>query len=117
MLVCVLALIGIGIASVYASGNPAEDTDGSFVKFSHYWKKQAVFAGAGLAAFIAINAINYRRFGPASYWLYAAILVLLIYILVDKYLFNVPFVPIINHSRRWIQIGPHRNFSLQSFSN
>ncbi len=115
MLVCVLALIGIGIASVYASGNPAEDTDGSFVKFSHYWKKQAVFAGAGLAAFIAINAINYRRFGPASYWLYAAILVLLIYILVDKYLFNVPFVPIINHSRRWIQIGPLPQFQPSEF--
>ena len=115
MLVCVLALIGVGIASVYASGNPADDTQGSFVKFAHYWKKQAVFAGAGLAAFIMINAVNYRRFGPASNWLYAGVLVVLVYILVDKYLFNVPFVPVINNSRRWIQIGPLLQFQPSEF--
>ena len=115
MLVCVLTLISIGIASVYASGNPAEDTGGSFAAFSHYWKKQAVFAGAGLAAFIAINAINYRRFGPMTYWLYAGMLAVLAYILVDKYLFNVPFVPVINNSRRWIQIGPLPQFQPSEF--
>ena len=58
MLICVLALISIGIASIYASGNPAGDTGGSFAASSHYWQKQTVFAGDGLAAFIAINAIN-----------------------------------------------------------
>ncbi|NIA17414.1 MAG: FtsW/RodA/SpoVE family cell cycle protein [Planctomycetes bacterium] len=115
MLVCVLALISIGIASIYASGNPAGDTGGSFAASSHYWKKQAVFAGAGLAAFIAINAVNYRRFGPVSYWLYAGMLAVLAYILVDKYLFNVPFVPVINNSRRWIQIGPLPQFQPSEF--
>lgn len=115
MLICVLALISIGIAVIYASGNPAGDTGGSFAAFSHYWKKQAVFAGAGLAAFIAINAINYRRFGPVSYWLYTGMLVVLAYILVDKYLFSVPFVPVINHSRRWIQIGPLPQFQPSEF--
>ncbi|NIA16992.1 MAG: FtsW/RodA/SpoVE family cell cycle protein [Planctomycetes bacterium] len=115
MLVCVLALISIGIASIYASGNPAEDTVGSFAAFSHYWKKQAVFAGVALAAFIAINAINYRRFGPMSYWLYAGMLVVLTYILIDRYLFNVPFVPVINHSRRWIQIGSLPQFQPSEF--
>ena len=115
MLVCVLALISIGIASIYASGNPAGDTGGSFAASSHYWKKQTVFAGAGLAAFIAINAVNYRRFGPVSYWLYAGMLAVLAYILVDKYLFNVPFVPVINNSRRWIQIGPLPQFQPSEF--
>ena len=110
-MVCALALIAIGIATIYGIDHPAESTPGYQTNdLADNWKKQLFFAGAGAAVFILINIVNYHRLGTLSYWLYGLVLLLLCLLLVDKYLINLPFVPVINNSRRWIKVGTAAKF-------
>ncbi len=125
MLAACAALVGIGVMTIYTIGHPgSEQPDPVSVAFSpddsieqdnpngtekqnpttNKWKKQLIFAAAGLFCLIFVNLFNYQRLGPLSYLLYGIILVLLTVLLVDKVI-NLPFVPYINYSRRWINIG------------
>ena len=105
-----LMLITIGIATIYAIGNPAQTAANSDISpFAAFWKKQLLFAAIGIAAFIAVNLINYRRLGTASYWLYAATILTLTVLLLDK-IIDLPFVPVINNTRRWLRIGTSSKF-------
>jgi rod shape determining protein RodA len=125
-----MALLCIGIATIYAIGNPvviaeapagdetvsgAElQTDGLSPletgaeqephKLADEWKKQLAYAGAGLACLVAVNLFSYQRLGPISYLLYGAVLVMLSLLLLDKVI-DLPFVPYVNGSRRWIKTG------------
>ena len=81
MLMAMAALIGIGLAAIYAAGNPdPSEIIGKVTVSSTAWKKQLIFAVAGLLALIAVNTIPYRLLGPASYWLYPAMLLLLAFL-------------------------------------
>jgi cell division protein FtsW (lipid II flippase) len=103
LLTAVLILIGIGIATIYSVGNPAEHSpDSQAEDLSNKWEKQVVFAIVGLAGFIVINSINYRRFGTISYWIFAGVLVLLVMLLFSKYVVVLPFAKPINGTYRWI---------------
>jgi cell division protein FtsW (lipid II flippase) len=104
LLVAVLALVAIGILTIYSLGHPAETAPGQSNKFADQWKKQAQYAIVGFGAFLALNWVNYRRLGAVSGWLYAATLLLLTILLLDKYI-DLPFVPVVNNSRRWLRIG------------
>jgi cell division protein FtsW (lipid II flippase) len=106
LLSAALALLTIGIATIYAIGNPAESSPSAqSADLQLLWKKQAVFAVIGAVFFIALNLINYRRLGGAvAYWIYALMLVLLIVLLLDKVV-EITFVPVINNARRWLRIG------------
>lgn len=106
LLVAALMLIGIGIATIYSIGNPAEDSPDSHIEeLSNKWQKQVVFAVVGLAGFIAINSINYRRLGSISYWIFASVLVLLVILLISKYVVVLPFAKPIKGTYRWISIS------------
>jgi len=99
-------LIGIGIATIYSIGNPAEHSPDSNIEgLSNKWQKQAMFAVVGLAGFIAINSINYRRLGSISYWIFAGVLVLLVILLVSKYVIVLPFAKPIHGTYRWISFS------------
>ena len=99
-----LALLAIGILTIYAVGHPAESSPASDAAgLTGYWKKQLVFAFVGLMGFAAVNMLDYRRLGEISHWIYGVILVLLVIILVGKYV-SLPFVPERNGSYRWIVI-------------
>ena len=116
LLTAVLILIGIGIATIYSVGNPAEDSpDSQGEDLSNKWQKQAMFAIVGLAGFIVINSINYRRLGSISYWIFAGVLVLLVILLVSKYVVVLPFAKPKNGTYRWIwfSIGGRTLPSLQ----
>jgi len=105
MLATVAALISIGVVTIYASGHPAEQSSTTQCgEFASLWKKQFVFAVIGFAALSAVNLISYRRFGFVSYWVYAAVLAMLAVLLLDK-IIDIPFVPVLNNSRRWLRIG------------
>ena len=101
MLSAMLVLVAIGILTIYAVGNPADAEPNDFASS---WKRQTVYAAAGLFAIVFINLVNYRRFGPLSYPFYAVVLILLAILLLDK-IIDIPFVPVINYTRRWIRIG------------
>ena len=103
MLTAMTCLIAIGIITIYASGNP-ENVSGSGA-FSTSWKKQAVFALIGLLAFALVNRTDYRRLGPASYWIYGGVLAALALLLVGKVVNLRPFVPVINGTCRWFRFG------------
>ena len=113
MLMAMAGLIVIGIATIYAAGNPADpDSAASLSVPSGAWKKQIIYATAGLAAFVLINLINYGWLGAASYWIYAVVLAVLSVLLLDK-IVDIPFVPVINFSRRWIKIVPGYDVKIQ----
>lgn len=107
LIVTSLALIAIGIITIYTIGHPAEaGPAGITAELANLWKKQAVFTAIGVAAFIIINLINYREIGKMSYWIYAAVLVLLAFLIVDKYIINIPdqLIAERNNAHRWIRI-------------
>jgi len=105
MLLAMLLLIAIGIAMIYASGNPLRSSgqSGSGL-YSAAWKKQLFFAAIGLFAIFAVNTFDYRWLGPASYWLYPAALLCLAVLLLGRKI-DIPFIPVINGTCRWIRIG------------
>ena len=105
MLVATLALIAIGIGVIHAVGNPVEPrAGGQNADLAGLWKKQLIFAALGSLAFLAVNTINYRRFGAVSAWIYAGALLLLALLLFDK-IVDIPFVPVRKGARRWIGIA------------
>lgn len=113
MLAAMAGLIGIGIAAIYAAGNPdPSEAVGDPVVSSRAWQKQIVFAAAGLAALIAINIVPYRLLGPASYWIYPAALLILAFVLLGKYV-PIPFVPEVKGAHRWIKPIPGIDVKLQ----
>jgi len=97
-------LVGIGIATIYSVGNPAELSPASETgDMGNLWKKQIVFAAVAIVGFVLVNTVNYRRFGSISYWIYGLILLLLSLLLVGRYVIKIPFVPEINGTHRWIK--------------
>ena len=110
-----LILIAIGIATIYSVGHPAEPSSATQTdKLGGLWKKQIMFAVVAIVGFIVVNLVNYRRFGAASHWIYAFVLLLLGLLLVSRYVINIPFVPEINGTHRWIKfIIAGRSLSLQ----
>ncbi len=113
MLAAMLALIAIGIAAIYAAGNPdPAQAAGEPSVSPRAWQKQLIFAAAGLAALCAVNILPYRLLGPASYWLYPAILLILAFLLLGKFL-DIPFVPQINGACRWLQPIPKIDLKIQ----
>jgi rod shape determining protein RodA len=105
LLAATLMLVIIGIVAIYSVCCPAQPSPASQTSnLGNLWKKQIVFAGIGMLGFIAANLVNYRRLGAASGWIYALVLILLGVLLLDM-IVDIPFVPVINHARRWIKIG------------
>ncbi|MHC4293341.1 MAG: FtsW/RodA/SpoVE family cell cycle protein [Planctomycetota bacterium] len=102
-----LGLILLGIATIYAVGNPAESSESALASSnSTLWKKQAVFAVLSVFAFIAVNLVHYRRLGSASYWIYSFVLVLLALLLFSRYAVELPFAPPRQGVHRWIVLHP-----------
>jgi cell division protein FtsW (lipid II flippase) len=107
LLAAALALVAVGIAAIYSVGHPAEPSPASQTgHLDNLWKKQLVFAAIGVLVFIAVNLVNYRRFGAVSYWIYAAVLLLLGVLLLDRFvnigIGSVLTIPMRHGTRRWI---------------
>lgn len=101
----VLLLVGIGIATIYSVGNPVELSPSSQTgEMANLWKIQIKYTVVAILVFIAVNLVNYRRFGSLSYWMYGIILVLLGLLLVSRYVIELPIAPEINGTHRWITI-------------
>jgi cell division protein FtsW (lipid II flippase) len=110
MLAAMFLLIAAGVMTLFAAGNPLESSpETSLAVSSTAWRRQLIYSAAGLLGMIMINLVNYRWLGSLSYWIYALILTLLAVLLLDK-LIDLPFVPIINSSRRWLRLGTQSRF-------
>ena len=110
LLASMLALLVIGIVTIYVVGHPRETSPASDApELAGYWRKQLAFAIIGFCALVGANLINYRSLGAISHWIYGVFLVLLALILVRKYLIPLPFIPMRGGAYRWIviKIGSH----------
>ena len=106
LMVAGLMLVGIGIATIYSVGNPAELSPASETNnLGDLWKMQIKYTVVAIFGFIAINLVNYRRLGSISYWFFAGVLITLAYLLVSRYLVELPFAPPSRQGvHRWIVI-------------
>lgn len=90
ILAAMITLMAWGVMAIGVS----EQSDPSIAGFA---RKQAIFAGVAMAAFVAGTVVPYRRLGQAAYFLFAATLVALVAVL---------FLPARGGARRWIFLGP-----------
>ncbi len=105
LIAAMLVLIAIGIAAIYSVGHPSQPNPTENIEdLANFWKKQLIFAVIGIIVFFAVNTANYRRFGAVSYWLYAFVIALLGIVLLGKF-FDIPFVPLIKGTHRWIRFS------------
>ncbi|MDD5458841.1 MAG: FtsW/RodA/SpoVE family cell cycle protein [Phycisphaerae bacterium] len=106
MLAATAGLIIVGLITIYSVGHPVGDGSANSPAndLANVWKKQLVYAGAGFAAFIAVNIFSYRRLGTLSYWAFGAVLVMLVVLLIGRYAISVSFIPEINGTHRWIRL-------------
>ena len=93
LLIIVLLLCALGAVNLYSAC--VGDQPSLFTN-------QLIYMGIGLAALFAAFIVPYRRFEAASYFIYAASIVLLIAVLV--------FGKVSHGAQRWLAIGP---FSFQ----
>ena len=96
-----LLLTVFGILFIYSSGVTSSGT----IVSSEY-KRQIIWAAAGLVAVLVISTLNYKRVYDFSLYLYGFILVLLIY--------TCTFGRMVSGSRSWIDMG--RWLRIGSFS-
>lgn len=113
-MLCTLALVGIGIATIYAIGNPYDTDQVKPHEDAGAYKKQLSFAVVAMTVFYLVNLVHYRWWGRMSYWLFGGTLILLMVILLGKVV-SLPFVRPINGSYRWIviEVAGHQLPSIQ----
>ncbi|MBN1437353.1 MAG: rod shape-determining protein RodA [Sedimentisphaerales bacterium] len=101
LLLAVLALVGIGLANIYAAtaDNP---------KLQNAPQKQLVWLGLCAVGFVAVNLVHYRHIARWSYGLYVISLLGLVLVLAGKYLGIGSLVPSVNGAYRWVALGPLR---------
>ena len=106
LLGAVLLLLAAGVLTIYAVGNPRDPSpvfDKDIADLAGHWKKQLVFIAIALVGFVATNVVDYRRLGAVSYWLYGGVLLLLVYLVVSRYVLQLPFAaPNRDNVHRWI---------------
>ncbi len=102
-MLCTLALVGIGIVTIYGIGHPYGMDPVKPNESAGIYQDQAKFAVIGIVSFCLVNLVHYRWWGQMSYWLFGGTLILLVIILLGKVV-HLPFVPSINGSYRWIVI-------------
>lgn len=110
LLASVLLLLLVGVLTIYAVGNPLERSpavDKDIVELAGLWKKQLFFIVLALCGFVAANAVDYRALGRASYAIYGIVLGLLVYLVISRYVVQLPFAaPGRDGVHRWIVFHP-----------
>ena len=97
LLLAYLALAGIGIVMVHTASAPRLELVGADPAF--LMRRQAVFAGVGVAAFIVGSLIDSRTLRSLTPLLYGGALVSLILVL-------TPVGSVVKGAQRWVQLGP-----------
>lgn len=99
VLVPTLVLCLLGLATIHGIEQGKLGTAGEAPL-----RRQMVYMLIGLTLMGLTATTNYERLGRYAYFLYAACLAMLAVIVLDRWV-NLPFVPLIRGSRRWIRLG------------
>lgn len=101
MLLPVLLLCTAGVLTLQATEISAE---AGFI--ADRALRQLIYMLVGAAAMLAVMMVGYHRLGRWSYLLFAGCLVLLLYLILDRWVEQLPLVKAIRGSRRWLFLGP-----------
>jgi len=99
VLVPVAVLCAVGLASIRGieKGDLGTAAEGPF-------RHQLVFLAVGILLMILAVTTSYQRIGRHSYLIYAVCFLLLVAVVADRWV-DVPFVPCVRGSRRWIRVA------------
>lgn len=100
LLLLVLALCAAGILTIQAI-----HATGSVLPLADDALSQFKFTVVGLSVMLVVMWIGYRRLGIWSYILFGICLLMLMYLVLDRWI-SLPLVKEIRNARRWILIGP-----------
>ncbi|MFA4943378.1 MAG: rod shape-determining protein RodA [Lentisphaeria bacterium] len=75
LLLATLFLLGVGTVTIYSTG--IQSGGG----FATYWQRQLLWAALGLAAYLGLALMDYRRLGRGVWFAYGAALALLVLVL------------------------------------
>lgn len=106
LVVAYLALAGIGIVMIHTASAPRLELLGADP--ATLMRRQAVFAGLGVAVFIGASMIGGRTLRTLTPWLFGASMVTLALVL-------TPVGEVVKGAQRWVQIGPFQ-FQPSEFS-
>jgi rod shape determining protein RodA len=67
--------------------------------------RQVIYFLTGIALMLAALWPSYHRIGRYAYLAYGVTLTLLLLLMLDRYV-DLPLIPVINNTRRWINLGP-----------
>jgi rod shape determining protein RodA len=66
--------------------------------------RQLVYMVTGIGLMIAVLAVPYQKIGRYAFPAYFVTLALLVLLMLDRYI-DLPFIPVRNHARRWIDFA------------
>lgn len=101
LLLPIAPLCVVGVLSLQAIGDVPE---GRWLATEAV--KQLAFILLGFGGMLAALLIGYHRIGRLSFLMFGGCLVLLFYVILDRWLPGLPMVEPIKNARRWIRIGP-----------
>lgn len=110
MIAAAVSLITIGLATIYAAGNPAGSDPSALprdiARIAASFDRQVIFVVVSLLALVLASSIPYRLLGRVSYLFYAVILAMLALLLVARLTKSIPFAPPRNNAYCWFSFGP-----------
>ena len=118
----VLFLGAVGLACIHATDRseaadprlqqprPAERTEANLARRAYeaigpLTVRQTLYFVTGVGLMFAALRPSYQKTGRYAYLAFAITLVLLVLLVLDRYV-DLPLIPVINKSRRWISLGP-----------
>jgi cell division protein FtsW (lipid II flippase) len=100
ILMAMVALMGVGIAAIHVSQSAAGSS-------TAHVTKQTIYAGVGLAVFVAMTVVPFQRIGRAAYPLFGATLVVLAVLAAARITHHdSSLIPNRRGAYRWIDLGP-----------
>lgn len=124
----VLFLVSVGLASIHATDRSVRSADVAVgtgwmgPPSPPHWSdrvvstigpqtlKQSVYLAAGVVLFWVVLRLSYQRIGRYAFAIYWIVIGMLGLLLADRYVIDMPFIPEIRNTHRWIKLG---EFTLQ----
>ncbi len=103
LLLPVLMLCVVGVLTLQATETPVQT---GFL--ADRALRQLIYMLVGIIGMLMVMMVGYHRLGRWSYLLFALGLLLLLYLILDRWVKQLPLVEAIRGSRRWLLLGPIR---------
>ncbi len=103
LLLPVLLLCAVGVLTLQATEMPVQAG-----LLGDRALRQLLYMFVGMIGMLIVMMVGYDRLGRWAYLLFALCLLLLLYLILDRWVKQLPLVEAIRGSRRWLLLGPVR---------